>query len=43
MTSQRMNADGWNTLVQGMVARGAQASDDQAKMIVEYLTKTLGR
>ena len=43
VTSQRMNADGWSTVVQGMVARGAQASDDQAKVIVEFLTKTLGR
>ena len=43
VTSQRMDAAGWNAVVQGMVARGAQATDDQAKVIVDYLTKTLGR
>jgi hypothetical protein len=29
--------------VQGMVARGAQASEAEVKVIVEYLAKTLGR
>src|SRR5262249_22115418 len=40
VTSQRMNQTDWNTLVQGMVARGAQASDAEVKVIVEYLAKT---
>ncbi|MBZ5596561.1 MAG: PQQ-binding-like beta-propeller repeat protein [Acidobacteriia bacterium] len=43
VTSQRMNAAEWNAVVQNMVARGAQASDAEVKVIVEYLTKTLGR
>ena len=43
VTSQRMDAADWNAVVQGMVARGAQASDDQVKIIVDYLAKTLGR
>jgi hypothetical protein len=33
----------WNTVVDTMVARGAQASDAEVKLIVEYLAKTLGR
>jgi len=43
VTSQRMNEKNWNAVVQGMVARGAQASDAEVKVIVEYLSKTLGR
>ena len=43
VTSQRMNEKQWNSVVQGMVARGAQASDEEVKVIVEYLSKTLGR
>jgi hypothetical protein len=38
-----MNAAEWNSTVQGMVARGAQASDTEVKVIVEYLAKTLPR
>ncbi len=43
VTSQRMNEKDWNAMVQGMVARGAQASDAEVKVIVDYLAKTLGR
>src|SRR5262249_11713315 len=43
VTSQRMKEADWNTVVQNMVARGAQASDPEVKAIVEYLSKTLGR
>ena len=43
VTSQRMNAAEWKSVVQNMVARGAPASDAEVKVIVEYLTKTLGR
>ncbi len=43
VTSQRMNGKDWNAVVQGMVARGARASDAEVKVIVEYLAKTLGR
>jgi len=43
VTSQRMNQKEWSAVVQSMVTRGAQASDAEAKAIVEYLTKTLGR
>jgi quinoprotein glucose dehydrogenase len=43
VTSQRMNEADWNAMVQSMVARGAQASDAEVKVVVDYLTKTLGR
>jgi hypothetical protein len=43
VTSQRMSADAWATVVQTMVARGAKASDAEAKVIVDYLAKTLSR
>jgi len=43
VTSQRMSADAWSAVVQTMVARGAKASDGEAKVIVDYLAKTLGR
>ena len=43
VTSQRMGGTEWNSVVQNMVARGAQASDAEVKLIVDYLAKTLGR
>jgi hypothetical protein len=43
VTSQRMSGTEWNAMVRTMVARGAQASDAEVKLIVDYLTKTLGR
>jgi hypothetical protein len=43
LTSQRTDEKGWNAIVQNMVARGAQASDAQVKVIVEYLAKNYGR
>jgi glucose dehydrogenase len=43
VTSQRMKPNEWTTIVQNMVARGAPASDDQVKVIVDYLSKTLSR
>jgi len=42
VTTQRMNSIEWNSVVRNMVARGAQASDEEVKLIVEYLAKTLG-
>jgi len=43
VTSQRMNEKEWNAVVQSMVARGAQASDAEVKVIVDYLARTLGK
>lgn len=42
VTSQRMNRQDWNTIVQNMVARGAPASDAEVNAIVDYLAKELG-
>jgi hypothetical protein len=38
-----MSEKDWNAIVQNMIARGARASDAEAKAIVEYLAKILGR
>jgi hypothetical protein len=43
VTSQRMSRTEWDAVVRTMVARGAQASDAEVRLIVEYLEKTLGR
>jgi len=43
VTSQRMNKSEWTAVVQNMAARGAQASDADVNLIVEYLAKTLPR
>ena len=43
VTSQRMSEKEWNAVVQNMVARGAHASDQEVRAIVEYLAKTLPR
>lgn len=43
VTSQRMNEESWRAMVQNMLARGAEASDAEVKVIVEYLGKTVGR
>jgi quinoprotein glucose dehydrogenase len=43
VTSQRMNATEWDSVVRNMVARGAPVSDSEVKIIVEYLAKALGR
>lgn len=42
ITSQRMNGEEWNAIVQNMIARGAVASNPEAKAIVEYLANTFG-
>jgi cytochrome c5 len=42
VTSQRMSAKEWNSVVQTMVGRGAQATDAEVKSIVDYLAKTYG-
>jgi hypothetical protein len=38
-----MNKAEWTAVVQNMVAHGAQASDAEVDVIVEYLAKALGR
>ena len=43
VTSQRMNQAEWTSIVQNMLTRGAPASDEEGKVIIDYLAKTLGR
>jgi quinoprotein glucose dehydrogenase len=43
LASQRMDKNGWNALVQNMVARGAQASNAEIAVIVEYLAANAGK
>jgi quinoprotein glucose dehydrogenase len=43
LASQRMDKNGWNALVQNMVARGAQASNAEVAIIVDYLADKAGR
>jgi glucose dehydrogenase len=43
VTSQRMTEAEWTDVVRNMVARGARATDAEAKAIVDYLVKTLPR
>ena len=42
VTSQRMSRNQWSSIVQNMVARGAQANDGEVKAIVDYLATSLG-
>ena len=41
VTSQRMNRAEWNSVVEGMAARGANASDAEFRAITDYLATTL--
>jgi quinoprotein glucose dehydrogenase len=43
VTSQRLSKEDWNTMVRGMIARGAPLSDAQVAPVVEYLSTALGR
>jgi cytochrome c5 len=43
VATQRMNRAEWDSVVRSMVARGARASDEEVKTIVDYLARTLGR
>jgi cytochrome c5 len=43
VTTQRLSRDEWNSVVRSMVARGAPASEEEVKSIVDYLSRTLGR
>jgi competence protein ComEA len=40
---KRLTKDGWSEQVADMVDRGAQATDEQAATIVDYLTQTFGK
>jgi competence protein ComEA len=42
ITSERGNADHWSTIVNDMVSRGADLSDDEIDVVVKYLSTNLG-
>jgi competence protein ComEA len=42
VAGQKHTKEGWQGVVDEMVARGASVSDDEAKVIVTYLTKNFG-
>ena len=39
ITSKRADADEWNSLVQMMVSRGADLTDDEIPIVVKYLSE----
>jgi competence protein ComEA len=43
VVSQRATKDGWQSVVDYMIQRGATAKDDEVATIVEYLTKFYGK
>jgi quinoprotein glucose dehydrogenase len=43
VTSHRMSGPEWKTMVDAMVARGATGSEDELKLVVDYLSKHFGR
>ena len=43
LASQRTDQNGWNAIVQNMVAHGAQASNAEIQVIVEYLATNFGK
>jgi quinoprotein glucose dehydrogenase len=43
VTSQRMNRAEWTTIVQNMIARGAQATEAESKAMVDFLAANLGK
>src|SRR5579862_8435261 len=43
ITAQKNTAQGWKSIVDDMVSRGAGGTDDELKTIVEYLTKNFGK
>ena len=40
VADKRLDRAGWDEVVQTMIGRGAQASDAEAKAIVDYLART---
>ena len=43
VASQHLNAQEWNSLVQSMSARGAEATDEEFNQITDYLAKSFPR
>jgi hypothetical protein len=42
ITSQRADKDGWASIVDSMVSRGANGTKEQLDTIIEYLAKNYG-
>ena len=42
-TSYRLSRSGWQAIVGAMVARGATGSEEEMKLVVDYLTAHFGR
>jgi cytochrome c5 len=42
ITSQRATKDGWASIVDSMVSRGANGTKDQLDAIIDYLAKNFG-
>jgi mono/diheme cytochrome c family protein len=42
ITSQRATKDGWASIVDSMVSRGANGTKEQLDTIIEYLAKNFG-
>ena len=42
VTTERHDKAGWQTVVDDMVSRGADGTDEELKMVVEYLSKYFG-
>src|SRR5208337_4243994 len=40
ITLRKLDKDGWTKLVESMVTRGAKASDDDVKIVIQYLSST---
>jgi competence protein ComEA len=43
ITNARLNRERWNGMVDDMVSRGAEATDEELDKIVEYLAANFGR
>ena len=42
-TKLRQSADGWSAIVDDMVSRGAEGTDDELELIVKYLAANFGK
>lgn len=43
VTSQRKTKQGWTNVVDTMVSRGAEGTDREIEMVIDYLTAHFGR
>jgi hypothetical protein len=43
ITSQRKSKQGWTNVVDTMVSRGAEGTDAEIELVIDYLAKNFGR